>query len=143
MKQKTRMHTRILQKAADRCSRLFQTIRILYWRRQVHRSLREGRRLLVLIHQDCLPLGVLECVYQETELWLMIGCQVRVSTVQEKTTSDRAGLLLWCDGGRPVCRKVIRMRRVDFDNISFDISVAPFQHRKSSSNGICNNYKCS
>lgn len=131
MKQKTHKRTTLLQRVADKCIRLVRTIRILYQRKQTHHSLREGRRLLVLIHQDCLSLGVLEYVYPEIELWLMIGCRVRVVAVQEKTTDDKAGLLLMCDGGRSVCRKVIRMRRVDFDNISFEISVTPFPHRKS------------
>lgn len=132
MKRKTHKRTGIIQKVSARCSRFFRTIRILYWRQRVHRSLREGRRLLVLIHQDCLPLGVLECVYPEIELWLMLGCRVRVAAVQEKTTDDKAGLLLMCDGGKSVCRKVIRMQRVDFDKISFEISVVPFLHHKSS-----------
>lgn len=132
MKQRTHTHIGRIWKALGKCNRLVRTIRILYWRQRVHRSLREGRRLLVLIHQDCLPLGVLECVYPEIELWLMLGCRVRVATVQEKTTDDKAGLLLMCDGGKSVCQKAIRMQRVDFDKISFEISATPFPHRKSS-----------
>ncbi len=132
MKQRTHTHIGRIWKALGKCNRLVRTIRILYWRQRVHRSLREGRRLLVLVHQDCLSLGVLECVYPEIELWLMLECRVRVAAVQEKTTDDKAGLFLMCDGGRLVCRKAIRMRRVDFDSISFEISATPFPHRKSS-----------
>lgn len=132
MKQRTHMCITQLQQAISKCNRLVRTIQILYWRQRVHRSLREGRRLLVLVHQDCLSLGVLECVYPEIELWIMLGCRVRVATVQEKTTGDKAGLLLMCDGGKSIFRKVIRMQRVDFDKINFEISVVPFLHHKFS-----------
>lgn len=132
MKQRTHRRTKRLQQVIGKCNRLIRTIRTLYWRRKTHRALREGRRLLFLIHQDCLSLGVLECVYPEIELWLMLGCRVRVAIVQEKTTDDKAGLLLMCDGGKLVFRKAILMRRVDFDSISFEISVVPFLPHKSS-----------
>lgn len=132
MKQRIHKYTKQLQRATGKCRRLARTIRTLYQRRRVHRSLRDGRRLLVLIHQDCLSLNVLEYVYPEIELWLMLGCRVRVTKVQEKTTDGKAGLFLMCDGGRPVFRKVIRMQRASFDSISFDISATPFPHCESS-----------
>ena len=123
MKRKTHKRTGIIQKVSARCSRFFRTIRIVYsrWHRK-YGALRDSRTLLVVFHQDVLSSGVLEYLCQEIEIWLLIGYRVRVREVKEKTIDGRAGLFLWCDGGKPVCRKVIRIRRVDFDKTEFVLS---------------------
>lgn len=140
MKQKTRTYIRILRKAAGRCSRFLRTIRIVYSRRRVHRQLRGSLRMLVLLHHDIYSSSVVAHLFSEIELWLSIGFQVRLRRVKEKTTDGNAGLLLFCHGGKSVCRTMIRMQQVESGVVVFGIQEFADSLKKSPTFSICNNH---